>query len=146
MSLRESQLAETKVTATNSLVRRKLSLTCLLLAWLCANGAIWNVVQVVAWVKMYQTYAQIMPATQALKVTLDGSAPCELCTISENGRDQAREQQTPVALASTDKLILACHVAATPMVVAAPLENWPGIAHDAGLTRTEPVPVPPPRV
>ena len=146
MSSPESRLAERPALATNGGVRRKLSLTCLLLAWLCANGAVWNVVQVVAWVKMYHAYAQIMPAAQALKVTLDGSAPCELCVISEHGRDQAREQQSPAALASTDKLILACQVAATPLVVAAPLENWPGIADDAGLTRTEPVPVPPPRV
>ena len=28
-------------------MRRKLSFACLLLAWLCANGVVWNAVQVV---------------------------------------------------------------------------------------------------
>ncbi|HET7536329.1 MAG TPA: hypothetical protein VFJ90_07740 [Candidatus Didemnitutus sp.] len=126
-------------------MRRKLSFTCILIAWLCANGAVWNVVQVVAWARMFRDYSRVMSASQALTVTLDGSAPCELCQISEKARDQARDQDSPAALASTDKLVLAYQVSATPLVVAAPQENWPDIAHDAGLIRTDPVPVPPPR-
>ena len=34
-------------------VRRTLSIACLCLAWLCANGALWNVVQLVGWAKMF---------------------------------------------------------------------------------------------
>lgn len=79
-------------------MRRKLSLTCLLLAWLCANGAVWNIVQVVGWAKMFRDYAQVMPATQALQLTFDGNAPCNLCEIAEAGQDAARDPQAPGTL------------------------------------------------
>jgi hypothetical protein len=126
-------------------VRRKLSIACLLIAWLCANGAVWNVVQVVGWVKMFHDYSSVLPATEALKLTFDGSAPCDLCHISQSAQDQARDQQSPAVLGATDKLVLAFTTPA-PVVVLAPEVVWPGLAHEAGLARTETVPVPPPRV
>ncbi len=129
------------------IVRRKLSLTCLLIAWLCANGAVWNVVQVVAWAKMFRDYSQMMPAEQALKITFDGSAPCDLCHISEKARDAARDQlPRDAALGGAMEKILLLSESVPAVVLAAPDSLWPGIADDAGLTRTEAVPVPPPRV
>lgn len=56
-----------------SAVRRNLTFACLILAWLCANGAVWNVVQVVAWARMFHDYSQVMPAAQAVQITFDGS-------------------------------------------------------------------------
>ena len=73
-------------------MRRTISTTCLLLAWLCANGAVWNVVQVVAWAKMFHDYSQVMPVADALELTFDGSAPCDMCTIAQDGQDTARSQ------------------------------------------------------
>jgi hypothetical protein len=129
------------------IVSRRVSIIALFLAWLCANGAIWNVVQVVAWAKMFHDYSQVMPATRALEVTFDGSAPCQLCHISQKGQDAAREQLPREAVlgGGLDKLLLlADHV---PVVVlTAPDFAWPGVANDAGPTRTGLVPVPPPRV
>ena len=128
-------------------VRRNLSLSCLLFAWICANGALWNVVQVVAWVKMIHDYSQVMPAAQALQITFDGSAPCKLCHLSQAAQDTAREQLPREAAlgAGLEKLLLISERAPV-VVVAAPDLVWPGVAHDTGLTRTEAVPVPPPRV
>lgn len=127
-------------------VRRRISIAALCLAWLCANGAIWNAVQVVAWAKMFHDYSQVMPVAQALKLTFDGEAPCDLCTIAETGKDAAREQlPREEALGATDKFVLSCQTAA-PLVLTAPDSVWPGLAHEAGLLRTESVPVPPPRV
>jgi len=51
-------------------VRRKFSIGGLLLAWLCANGALWNVVQVVAWAKMLHDYSQVMPAVDGVVRTV----------------------------------------------------------------------------
>lgn len=127
-------------------MRRTLSTTCLLIAWLCANGAVWNVVQVVAWAKMFQEYSQMMPATDALALTFDGSAPCDMCQIAQGGQDAARRQlPTEAALGGgQEKIVLIADSVPVPVLVA-PDSVWPGLAHEAGLLRTETVPVPPPR-
>lgn len=127
-------------------MRRRISIIALCLAWLCANGTIWNVVQVVAWAKMFRDYSQVMPVAQALQITFDGSAPCELCHFTEKAQDAAREQLPhETALAGAEKILLATESTAA-FVPAAPGSVWPGVFHDAGPARTDPVPVPPPRV
>ncbi|HWA25323.1 MAG TPA: hypothetical protein VG734_06665 [Lacunisphaera sp.] len=127
-------------------MRRKLSVACLLLAWLCANGAVWNVVQAVGWARMFRDYSRVMPAAQALKVTFDGSAACKFCEMAEEGREASRETQSPASVGNaSDKILLIAESVPAPVLVAPEL-SWPGVADDAGLTRTESVPVPPPRV
>lgn len=126
-------------------VRRKLSIGCLLLAWLCANGAVWNVVQVVAWAKMFRDYSQVMPAAQALELTFDGSAPCDLCEIAEVGQNATRDPRVPALGGGPEKILLISECVPAPVLVA-PAFSWPGVADATGLTRTESVPVPPPRV
>lgn len=127
-------------------VHRNLAVTCLLLAWLCANGAVWNVVQVAGWVKMFHGYAQVMPAAQALELTFDGTAPCDLCHLAQEGQDATRDPQAPAAPGGgAEKILLIAECTASPVLVA-PDFAWPGVANDAGLARTEAVPVPPPRV
>ncbi|MEI7566788.1 MAG: hypothetical protein EBT98_07100 [Opitutaceae bacterium] len=128
-------------------MRRPLAIFSLGLAWLCANGALWNVVQVVGWAKMFHDYAQVMPASQALAVTFDGSAACDLCHVSQTAQDAAREQLPRDAAlgGGMDKLLLLADSVPT-LVVAAPDFAWPSVIHNIGLTRTEMVPVTPPRV
>lgn len=127
-------------------MRRRISIIALCLAWLCANGTIWNMVQVVAWAKMFRDYSQVMPVAQALQITFDGSAPCELCQFTAKAQDAAREQLPREAAANgAEKILLATESTAT-FVLAAPEFAWPGVIHDAGPARTDPVPVPPPRV
>ena len=127
-------------------MRRRLSFAALVLAWLCANGAIWNVVQVVAWAKMINDYSRVMPMTRAIRITFDGSAPCTLCVMTAQARDAAREQlPQEAALGATEKLLLSFQP--TPVfVLTAPEAAWPGIGDVTGLMRTDPVPLPPPRV
>jgi len=127
-------------------VRRNLSIGCLLFAWLCANGALWNVVQVVAWVKMYHDYSRVMPAARALQITFDGSAPCELCRITQKAHDAERDQLPKDVLpgATLGKILLVSETAA-PLVLVRPAADWPGVVDAAGLIRCEAVPVPPPR-
>jgi hypothetical protein len=128
-------------------VRRNFSIGCLLFAWLCANGALWNVVQVVGWVKMLHDYSETMPATKAFEITFDGSAPCKLCHLSQTAEDTARQQLPHEANLGdgVQKIILASE-SVPAVVMTAPENSWPGIEHDAGLIRTEAVPVRPPRV
>lgn len=127
-------------------MRRQLSTIALLVAWLCANGAVWNVVQVVAWAKMFHDYSAVMPAHEALRVTFVGGEACNLCHIAQSAQDTARDQSPrDDALGGSDRVVLAFH-ATPPVVVIAPEFSWPGLANEAGLTRTDAVPVPPPRV
>ena len=127
-------------------MRRRFSILALILAWFCANGAVWNVVQLVAWAKMFHDNSQVMSPAKALDVTFNGSKPCELCHFSQAAQKTEREQRPRDAdLGGSNKIVLAFHVTA-PLVLHIPDTDWPGVVHDIGLTRTEPVPVRPPRV
>ena len=127
-------------------MRRHLSIGCLLFAWLCANGALWNVVQVVGWVKMFHDYSAVMPAARALEITFDGSAPCALCHLSQDAENTARQQLPREAElgGGAEKLLLTADEA-VPVIVTAPEFSWPGVENDSGPMRPESVPVRPPR-
>jgi len=127
-------------------MRRRISTLALLVAWLCANGAVWNVVQAVAWAKMFREYVAVMPTHEALRVTFVGGEACNLCHVVQSAQDTARDQSPrDDALGGSDRIVLAFH-AAPAVVLAAPDFAWPGLANEAGRTRTDAVPVPPPRV
>ena len=89
-------------------MRRYLSINCLLFAWLCAHGALWNVVQVVAWAKMFHDYSATMPTAEALELTFDASKPCKLCCLAKSAEDTARKQLPHDAAlgGGTEKLLL----------------------------------------
>lgn len=127
-------------------MRRHVSIAALVLGWLCANGAIWNVVQVVAWARMIHDYSQVMPAARAVTLALSGDAPCDVCKFVDTARDTAgRELPRDAALGATDKLVLALHPSA-PIVLPVPDSTWPPIGDFSGSERREPVPLPPPRI
>lgn len=127
-------------------MRRTLATLCLLAGWFCANGIVWNMVQVVGWVKMYHQYSQVMPARQALRVTFDGSRACDLCHLSQGAREnEQRELPRDTLGAGTDKILLIADVVPDTLVPG-PDRTWPGLADETGRCRTDHVPVPPPRV
>jgi hypothetical protein len=127
-------------------VRRKLSLTCLLIAWLCANGAVWDLVQVVAWGRMFAHYTSYLSPVQAFEKTFDSSQPCALCVAVHKAQDTAREQlPREAALGGGPERLLFVADCTPAIVVTGPEFSWPGVVDDAGLIRTEAVPVPPPR-
>jgi hypothetical protein len=102
-------------------------------------------VQVVAWTKMFTGYAQTMTVHEALIVTFDGSASCELCGSVSEAREVARKQAVQSAQSAAAKIVLACDetaVAVTPPVAPA---DWPRPLFALPTPRCEPVPVPPPR-
>jgi len=125
-------------------MRRRLSLACLLVAWFCANGAVWDVVQVVAWARMFCVNAQILSVGQAVRRTFDGSKPCELCAMAQKGRDAARDQAPAQPVGQDDRLLLVCHVT-TSFVPEVPASGWPAASDAVGVLRADSVPVPPPR-
>jgi hypothetical protein len=123
-------------------VRRIIAITTLCLAWLCANGALWDAVQVFAWGKMVHDYSQVMPLQQAIAKTFDGTASCEICVVVDDAKAQQPAQQIE---RSAEKVLLVCQTPET-FLVNVPEFSWPGAVHCAGLSRTEKVPVRPPRL
>lgn len=129
-----------------SAVRKSLASAGLFLAWLCANGALLDVVQVFAWTRMFTTYAQAAPLSVALRQTFDPTKACELCQDVASARDDlGRKNLPPVDGGSEKQLLLANHVFAE-IILNAPADGWPAVLTTAAPSRSERVPVPPPRV
>jgi hypothetical protein len=126
-------------------VRKTFAITCLLFAWLCANGALLDVVQVVAWGKMFSAYSKTMPVTAALRETFDPTKPCEMCIGVAAAKEDLGQKNVPLTTEQgSNKLVLAFH-RATPVILLKVSEEWPAALARTASVRSEPVPVPPPR-
>ena len=125
-------------------MRKKIATLCLLAAWLCATGAVSDVAQVVAWARMFAGYARALPVGEALAETFDASKPCELCVVVKKTRSAEEGQPTAASVATAEKILLICSVP-VPVVFSAPAADWPATANWKVCSRTESVPVPPPR-
>lgn len=101
--------------------------------------------QVVGWAKMFSDYAKVMPAGEAFARTFDGSEACDFCTIAATGEKARQQLPQDTILGGGEKFLLA-HEVASPFVFATvPAAAWPGADAVRGLTRSDSVPVPPPR-
>ncbi len=125
-------------------VRKKLATFSLLFAWLCANGALLDGVQVFAWAKMFASYARVMPIGEALRTTFDPNRPCDMCLGIAAAKETARQQLPAGVERASEKIQLALHTPAALVLLSPPAE-WPPVRTGAAPARTEPVPVPPPR-
>lgn len=126
-------------------VRKPLPSLALLFAWLCANGALLDVVQVFAWAKMFSGYAESMSVSTALRKTFDPSQRCELCLGVAAARESTQDQVPQTVEHTAEKLLLTLH-RPVKVVLTPPAVDWPPAHASAAPTRREDVPVPPPRV
>lgn len=126
-------------------MRKNLSIVGLLFAWLCANGALLDVVQVFAWGKMFSDHTRTLSVGAALRATFDPAKACELCLSVASAKDTAEKQLPGQVERAADKLLLALHAPARPVFVI-PSADWPVTLARVAPSRTEPVPVRPPRV
>jgi hypothetical protein len=125
-------------------VRRKVSIASLLLAWICANGAMLDTVQVCAWARMFAGYVRVLPVGAAVRATLDPSRPCELCLAVARAK-ASEEREAPVApTRSAEKQVLAV-AGPAPVVFPCRRDSWPIAEPERAPARVEPVPVRPPR-
>lgn len=117
----------------------------LLLAWLCANGALLDGLQVFAWTRMFANYTQSMSITAALRETFDPAKPCELCIGVANAKENLQQAIPATLERSSDKeLVLVLHTAA-PLILTRVAERWSRSHAISDGTGAEDVPVPPPR-
>jgi len=125
-------------------VWRTFAISSLFFAWICANGAVWDAVQVFAWARMFASYSHTLPARAALRETFDPGKPCAICMAVAKAKEAERKQAPRPLERSTAKLVLACETAEKPLIVPLP-DAWPAVPVHTGSIRIEPVPVPPPR-
>lgn len=124
-------------------MRRRVAILSLAFAWLCANGAIWDLAQVLVWGKMFATYSTTLSVGAALRATLDPAQACELCVGVATAKEQS-SQTLPGSTGPATKLVLALEADAVVLSAPAP-RAWP-LPAVATLTEWhESVPVPPPR-
>lgn len=127
------------------IVRRRFAIFSLLLGWVCTHGAIWDAVQVFAWGKMFTGYASQMSVAAALRETFDPAKPCHLC-LGVAAAKQAAKQQLPQAVErATEKFVLALEVPAS-LTFENASAPWPVALSSVAPSRSDPVPLPPPRV
>jgi hypothetical protein len=126
-------------------VSRILAIVSLCLGWLCANGAIWDAMQVFAWGKMFAGYSASMSVPAALKETFDPSKPCHLCLATAAAKERAKNALPGSGTREPAKFVLALESVETP-VFATETSGWHAISVRAPREWSDPVPVPPPRV
>jgi hypothetical protein len=126
-------------------VVRRIAIASLVFAWLCANGALWDALQMAAWSRMFAGYVQSMPITRALSETFDAAKPCEMCIGIAKARDVTEKQVPRAEPAATAKFVLVIPTADAPVFANDPGE-WPTSPPCRITQRTDPVPLPPPRV
>jgi hypothetical protein len=122
----------------------KTAIFALLLAWLCANGVLLDAAQVLAWAKMFAGYSSSMSVAAALDATFDPEKPCNLCVGISTARDTAKQQLPQAVERAAEKLLLALH-RPEPIVLTHDAGDWPATLASVAPSRTESVPVPPPR-
>ncbi len=118
----------------------------LLFAWLCASGGLLDVAQVFAWVRMCSGYVQTMPLSAAVAQTLDPEKPCEICRAVLKARQGSSESEKAPSETSVEvKEVVLIAPRIEPIVLSPSPEAWPAWTQEVAETRTDPVPVPPPR-
>jgi hypothetical protein len=127
-------------------VRRRVAIPALLLAWLCANGAFWDLTQVFAWSRMFAGYAQTLGVAAALRETFDPAKPCDLCRVVQKARSDDEAQRPASAPADAARFDLALEPAGR-LIAATPANSaeWPALTAGRLCSRVDPVPLPPPR-
>jgi hypothetical protein len=125
-------------------VRRRLATAALAFAWLCANGAVWDAVQVVAWGRMFSANAGSMDLSTALRETFNPKKACALCVGVHQAKEQARTQLPAPADGEVVKIVLMLHVVEAPLFGSDP-GDWVPTSVLGDRERRDPVPLRPPR-
>lgn len=127
-------------------MRRRLSILCLLGAWVCASGILLNLEQGVAWVRMFNGYAKSCSVSTALQRTFDPEKPCAICRAVERAQEAAQDQQPAAVSPVAVRLLLICGERSAGLTPAAAVAvEWPAQPAWAASAPYRPVPLPPPR-
>jgi len=127
-------------------VHRRLPLVLTLVAWLLASGTQWDVVQSVAWLRMFAENARVLPLGAAVARTFSPEGRCELCGIVASAKQQREQAGDTVPGGQADQRFLLLAGSPQDVVIVAP-ESSPWVRTEprfASARRAAP-PLPPPR-
>ncbi|MBL9210660.1 MAG: hypothetical protein JNL92_09325 [Opitutaceae bacterium] len=129
-------------------MRQRLQLGLVFFAWLMATGSQWDLVQVVAWGRMFTGYSSEMSLAAAAKKTFSGEL-CSLCQVAQDGRKQQESGgDTAPPTKSAGKMLDLCPLTtSTPVLspVSGAVGSLAAYVGSDGRGRASP-PSPPPRV
>lgn len=126
------------------LVFRRVATLSLLIAWLCANGGIWDGVQVLAWGRMFAANATTMSWSSALAATFDPAKRCEICEVVTSARAEVGSSAARPDADDRSKIVLT--VVPVERTAFAPRSaSYPKQEVIPGPQRRDPTPLPPPR-
>lgn len=138
----------TAATLTLRPVRRRIQYLMVFFAWFMATGSQWDVMQVVAWGKMFADYSQGMTLSAAAKKTFSGEM-CSICLVVQDGRKQQESSGDKLPQGKiSSKMLDLCPLAVAVSVFAPEREQtgtMAAVLDVDGRGRVSP-PVPPPRV
>ena len=125
-----------------AIVLRKASRLVVILALLASVGGHWALLQSVAWTRMIIERTHTDSFSDAVKTTLDGEHPCDMCKRITEGK---QHEQQPEKVQLKAKVDLLCELRL--IVIAPPCEKviFPS-SPTGGTPRAECPPVPPPRL
>lgn len=125
--------------------RKFLHLT-FLSAWLLASGGVWDIVQVVAWGRMFSHRLDTLPALEAARQTFLPGEKCNLCLAVEDGKKAQGESAGAAGTDFSSKVPLV--IPAVTCVRVNPPDGVSRVRLEAGYARSwrEVPPLPPPRV
>lgn len=128
-------------------MKKPLSIVSLLIAWLCAQGVLWDVVQVAAWGKMFHGYVQTESVRDSLRLTFDPDLPCGLCEMVRVAKETPDSNLPfPEEMERGDtRLILALPSIPRWIPPPVPGESF-GFFHQSCIRRNITVEPPPPRM
>lgn len=127
-------------------MRRHLQVYGCLAAWLFATGCQWDLMQVIAWGRMFTGYAQTMSLTAATQETFSGEM-CSLCKVVQKGKEQQEKSTPPTTELGKAKLLDTLLPSATVMPMAPTRRPLGVVLAPPGLVGRGrmPPPLPPPR-
>ena len=114
-----------------------------LIAWLLATGAQWDLLQVIAWGRMFAGYSETMRVSEAAKKTFGGEMCC-LCKAVKKAKEQQRDLPSPDSVKV--KFVLILQMAQSPILAIPVGRDWSWSRLRPTVEPRDPPPKPPPRI
>jgi hypothetical protein len=128
---------------------RRISTWLVLLAWLLAGGAQWDLLQSFAWGRMIATYSRTMPLAEAVRLTFTADNLCGVCEFVAAGKTRAPSDDTRPAPAREADAKAKAPLAPAPehllVFASPPAPPWPRRHFAPGACARPAPPTPPPR-
>ena len=114
-----------------------------LIAWLLATGVQWDLLQVIAWGRMFVGYSETMRISEAVQKTFGGEMCC-LCKAVKKAKEQQEELPSPDSVKG--KFVLIHQMAQSPILAIPVGRDWPWSRLRPAIEPRDPPPKPPPRI